>query len=358
MRSTMIIGALLFAVPAFAADLSFVSKKQQEAAKSWIEREGFPAHELMSRPAADRAKAALFATYRYCDAGPERYTDLDDLYSGCSTQCGGFSYFYRGLAAALGIETRFFRIYNIPNQGNHVAVEAKIDGEWVFLDPTFGAYFEDQKQPLSFAEISIGTPENELMSRVRQADKTAPMTKAADLQTAFNATYDHKYMPITNYQVAEAATTDGRNELLALRIQIASGETLGDFSASDRTTLSDAWLTYTNATLNDPDLLNDTSYNAAQLTNAGPQKLTILNMSGLPPRESTSIELRFFNPGDVQEIQISSPGKELQLGVSILPVPRGASTVVIPFRTRSDRGEIFLRNAAQTGLIELFALRL
>ena len=344
--------------PAPAADLTFVSQDQQDAARIWINRNDFPTSELMSRPVAERAKAALFATYRFCDAGDETYSDLNSLYDHCSTQCGGFSYFYRGLAKVLGVESRFFRIYNIPNQGNHVAVEVNLGGQWGFVDPTFGAYFEGESGPMSFSVIASALTPSSLAQHVRQADKSAPLSEATDLDQAFSATYDHTYMPITNYQVAEAATTDDPNELLALRIQIAAGSTIGDFEATDRKALSDGWLAYTNATLNDDAPLNDTSYNAAQLFNNGLQKLAILEMTGLAPNASASVDLRFFNPGEAQEIQISSLGKELQLGMyGIVQVPPGASTIQVGFRSRADHGEIFVRSLAPLGLVELFAVR-
>ena len=41
----------------------------------------------------------------------------------------------------LGHQTRYVNFHNIPQQGNHSAVEVLIDSKWGFLDPTFGAYF-------------------------------------------------------------------------------------------------------------------------------------------------------------------------------------------------------------------------
>ncbi|XAM01112.1 transglutaminase domain-containing protein [Phycisphaeraceae bacterium D3-23] len=68
--------------------------------------------------------------------------------------CGEIAAVYRGVLAALGVESRtvWLRKNVFDPHDSHVSVEARIDGRWVLIDPTFHATFVDAEGQLLGAQ--------------------------------------------------------------------------------------------------------------------------------------------------------------------------------------------------------------
>lgn len=77
-------------------------------------------------------------------------------------QCGWRDLLFRDLFTQIGVENRRVNFFDIPFQGNHSASEIKINGKWMFFDPSFGIYFEKigGSAPLSIAEVRRLGPDN------------------------------------------------------------------------------------------------------------------------------------------------------------------------------------------------------
>lgn len=339
---------------------------QLQAAESWLQAKALDAAHMRSMSVEDRAKAVLFATYKFCKVGDQRHTDLNNLYEDCVAQCGGFAYFFRGIAEFIGLETRYSKLFNIPNQGNHVGVEVKMpSGRWGFFDPTFGNFFtqdgEYAGEALSIHSVSTEFNATGLDDAVLQADKNLPLQTATEPSRAFGATFDHRLMSLRNYQVAEAITQDDPDEMLMLEIPVdaISDIEIGAFSSNDPTALNAAWLDYTNKTLNDNNPYNDTSYDSALLYNSETLKTTILSFNRLIPMKFYNLSIKFYNSGVGQRIQIQNVGKSLRFGArTISEAPPGISEFTISFLPAKASGQIYLRNMDRGGIVRMFAMRL
>jgi hypothetical protein len=71
-------------------------------------------------------------------------SSVDGLIASGWGACGVRDNIIRAVLADLNIETRRIGFTRVPIQNGHVATEFLIDGEWVFMDSTFGVYFTDQ----------------------------------------------------------------------------------------------------------------------------------------------------------------------------------------------------------------------
>lgn len=322
-------------------------------ARLWFIDNGFDVADLLNLPDSERARMVTVLTYRFCKTGNETPRDLNELYGYCSTQCGGYAYVARGLAEVLGLRTRYANLYNIPQQGNHVAVELLVNGVWEFYDPTFGAFFTEDGAPegrvLNLSQIA-GQEEGGLESKVVQADKTAGLSKPP----GYSGNFEHQYMEVENYRSPEAIVQFLPGEMLLLRVPVASTEAIGPAGETDRAQLVAGWLAYTNATLNDSDPENDTSFSSYLLLNRPIQRATALDISGLSPGRHV-VAVTLHNPGAPQRLQVSPLGKPTRLlSERIVTLPGGSHVIDIAFATVSSDATIFLRNM-DAGVLELYA---
>lgn len=322
-------------------------------ARLWFIENGFDVAELLTRPEAERARLVTVLTYRFCDPGNALFPDLNELYTSCSTQCGGYAYVARGLAEVLDLRTRYANLYNIPQQGNHTVVELLVDGVWEFYDPRFGAFFTDDGTPggrvMNISQVS-GQDEGVLASKVVQIDKVADLFQPP----GYSADFDHKYMEVDNYRTTKAIVQFLPGEMLWLRVPLTSAEPVGPAGETDRARLSAGWLAYTNATLNDSDPENDTSYSSYFLHNQPIQRGTAVDVSGLVPGRHV-VTVTLYNPGAPQRLQVSPLGKPTRLlSERIVTLPTGSHVIDIAFATGSSDATIFLKNM-DAGVLELYA---
>lgn len=330
---------------------------QVERATRWFDESAVDRDRLLQTSELERARAATFLTYRFCETGNGMPADPNDLYSECSTTCVGYAYVAEGLAQSLGLRTRRANLYNIPNQGNHTAIEILVDGEWSFFDPTFGAFFTEDGTAggdvLGLWELSR---EPDLSANVVQAEEIAGATGLE--AEIWEGEFDHEFMSLRNYQVAESITQGDPDELLLLNIPIRSGADAGDIELAERDLLTSAWLAYTNATLHDDDPLNDTSFASSLISNAGVSRTTLVTISDNEPNQPRCISVRLVNSNNsAQVIQVGAVGKTTKLLTKrYIEVSPGSAVHVIGYLPAVASAQLYLRHTG-SGVTEMLGLR-
>jgi hypothetical protein len=343
-----------------------VTKGQIDAAREWFDRNDIDVSALNKMSATDRSKMLTFLTYKFCRNSSETRSDLDTLYQDCATQCGGYSYFFRGLAAALGLRTRYARLYNIPNQGNHVAVEVEIeDKNWAFFDPTFGVFFSDtglSENVLSLQQITTTKTLDKLLKIVKQANNQYELSSNQPLHELFDAEFNHRYMSVRNYMKPEALSTDHPDEMVILEIPMSldrRSAVFGDFSSYKYEQLSMSWLNQTNFSLNDDDPLNDISYVTSQLTNAAEERLTLISLEDMVPNREYKAMIRFVNRTKIdKQLQISALGRGLQISNGgLVTLEPGTHDLPLNILSLRSFGQFYIRNLEADGIAFLFGIR-
>lgn len=99
-------------------------------------------------------------------------------------RCGFTTAFVRGCASGVGIETRQVHMLNVTANNNfddgHVALEAKVAGEWKLFDvPNDTAWVDDQGELLSLAEVVLERPVNLEMRALAQSRVGRTITPGA-----------------------------------------------------------------------------------------------------------------------------------------------------------------------------------
>lgn len=349
-----------------AGHVSPIGSAGRKAARSWLDRQGIDFPSLKDMTPSERAARLNQAVYDYCENGhSDTPTDLNDLYETCATACGGISYVLRGLLEATGDRTRYAHLYNIPNQGNHTAVEVDLgNGHWGFFDPTFGVYFTQSGlaggEVLSLADVSGSPSETRLSSQVLQAPDQARQILVGSLEALYEAQFDHLYMSLKNYMVAEALSYDDPREWIVLDIDLRLEEgraSLGDFEARDVTTLSAGWLADTNEQLLNSDLTDDVSYYANRLW-ANQSSLTTVSISNLSSGSGGTVTLLFWNPVDIStDLQILPLGKTARFETPrILSIPPGRSEFSIPYIAEESIIRFGLKNLGDVPFVHLFGI--
>ena len=333
------------------------------AARDWYASAGVDIDAVAQLPVDERARRLTQAVYAFCESGPQTVSHIDALFEDCVTACGGFSYVLRGLLEATGAQTRYINLYNIPNQGNHTAVEVNLGDRWAFYDPTFGAYFtrdgEADGPVLILNEIVAGYSADELENHVVQAhDETAPFM-SEPLASLFSETFDHTYMTLENYQLAEARSRLDARELIVLDIPLAlDGGTagIGDFDAETVADAQSAWLVQTNAILLDDDLANDVSYVSHELSNRKSERVTTVSVSNVQPGHRYEISLVLFGR-DGQEVQISAMGRSAYYGGRNRVRLTGTRSVeTARFVAVENTARFAVRNFNPTGTVRMLAI--
>ncbi|MGH6770772.1 MAG: hypothetical protein ACRECO_17320 [Xanthobacteraceae bacterium] len=130
-------------------------------AKDYRELVSF-AKEHASNPVA---LAKILTAWQYTSLLPggvgSEPTSAEDVPHELNASCGWRDILLKALFAEIGIEGRRVNFYEVPFQGGHTATELKINGKWMFFDPTFGTYFERKGgggNPLSVEEIRADWP--------------------------------------------------------------------------------------------------------------------------------------------------------------------------------------------------------
>ncbi|MGC6511941.1 MAG: transglutaminase domain-containing protein [Parvibaculales bacterium] len=301
------------------------------------------------------------SVYAHCVNGSIS-VPLDTLFQDCEATCFGYAHVLRGLLEALGYQTRFVHLHNIPNQGNHTALEIKINGKWRFLDPTFGAYFTTDGTPdgdlLSLQEV-IRHDLASLQTKVVATQKTRPLSNQS-INTLYGAPFLHPYMRLVNYLVAEQISYGDQSEYLNLDIPIQLKNGYGSFGLKQPAPLQElekGWLNITNQSLRDEDLLNDVSYNSSFLSLSPTTRITTLSLSGLTPGKPHKLRVLFYNYYDGGEIEILQIGKSVK-NLMIEPVTLGKGThfyegAFIPHRSNAV---YLIRQKKENRLSRLFGV--
>lgn len=267
------------------------------------------------------AKILTAHVFGVCSSEPQTGSMID-LFENCKTACGGYSYVLRSLLEYLGYQTRYANMHNIPQQGNHTAVEVLIEGEWAFLDPTFGAFFSENGEAsgplMSLSQIVKDGIKSHNVFRVRNRGVNhieKPLdeifTNEKDLTDPLkNGTGT---LLVSSYLRTEQIEYGSKEILLPLEIPIvldgknmASFGTLSDLSFE---LLQEIWLTQTNERLNDEITKNDVSFNTSFLYNNSGPKITFLRISNLQPKTRYNIFLNFFTNEKSLKVQITNIGK-------------------------------------------------
>ena len=113
--------------------------------------------------------------------------------------CGHQAELFGAILKALGLKTRPVQFWWRDDEGkavNHIAVEVVLDGKWRLFDPTFGAYFLDERQELlGTEEIRRGKfiPMFNPISGPYRSYKYAGLDPFAHLsRDRVNVTFDHR----------------------------------------------------------------------------------------------------------------------------------------------------------------------
>ncbi len=321
---------------------------------SWFDKQGYDTLAFETIPKKDIVLRLNQAVYSFCEAGTAP-DDLDDLYAECIGQCGGFAYVLRGLLKELGIETRNANLHNIPNQGNHTAVEAFVDNRWMFVDPTFGVFFSEDGMPggrvLSLNEINFAYREKELDDFVLQARKPKSNVDREPLSTLYDAVFAHEFMALRNYQVAEQIEYGFADSSLNLDIPLSlkSGDAkLGIDELSERSVMEASWLDATNQTLLDDNPLNDVSFNTSYLF---PKKLVTLSLYDLEPDHPYLIRMFLASDQDNQPLAIHNVGKGVLLDRNRSVVhEKGTQVVEVRLSAKRPVGTIMLQSVGASKL--------
>ncbi len=164
-------------------EASPLSEQARAAADQWYADNKVSPTQLMTRRGNEIAAYLNKAVYAHCVNGSNN-AQINKLFQTCETTCFGYAYVLRGLLENLGYQTRFVHLHNIPQQGNHTAMEVLIDEKWRFFDPTFGVYFTNNGRAdgeiLSLNDIiknDLPTLNKKFRPRKKQSHNFSPQRK-------------------------------------------------------------------------------------------------------------------------------------------------------------------------------------
>lgn len=344
----------------------------EASVEGWLSTYGLSQKSFEKMTVEELAKRICAGAYNHCAwdaAGVPWLDELNELLKpGMKTACGGYAYVMRAILEYFGVRTRNRDFMNIPQQGNHTAVEVEIeDDHWAFFDPTFGCFFTEdgsfESPALSLRQVSVDLYGKDLHDFVVQARTIDPSMTDQPLDQLYGEKFAHELMEITNYQKAEATLESDAGAVLALHFPIDLGEgefSVGDMESDDVQALSQEFLRFTNERLNDDDPWNDTSFNVSQLyNNKHYQKLTVFKLQNLNIGEHYSIQFRFFNKYTVpQRLQIGNIGFGVTaISATSIEIEPGLNSYTERFVARQREADLFLRHMGQGARVDMLALR-
>lgn len=277
------------------------------AARALLDRVDPEWQALAERPKIEIAKRMNYLAFNYCEA-KRPHTELGPaLFEECRYSCSGFVYVLRGLLAVYGIESRHTGLYNIPIQGNHSLVEARVGTDaWILLDPTFGVFFTEDgvpsQKPVDMDTLQFGLAEGELVEHAVSAARESVEDLRRPLEAIYRSQhFDRPLMEISAYRSAEAYGYDDPDLPLdlGLTLQLARGEaTFGAQSPIDMDRAPGQFLKVTNRTLNDTAPGNDVSFRISFLGRVNRDARLLLELHALEPSALYRVTLRGVNPGE------------------------------------------------------------
>jgi hypothetical protein len=308
----------------------------------------------------EKIKTLLFFSFNFC-TNSQPHTgqkNINDLFTDCKSACGGFSYVLRGLLASQKIKSRFVNLYNVPIQGNHTLVEAEYaPNRWMLVDPTFGTYFSIVRQKkekyLSLDEVRL-LSQKEIAKAAKTTEKRSDFTNntANGRVSFFQDSFNFPNMAVGSYIEAEGAIPVGQGipmlQPLVMTLDLKSGiEQAGDLSATSLQHGREAWLKWSNRTLQNENPSDDTSYLFHIVGDYPPyfESLNIIKLEKLQPKEFYEIEIAGISElGKKAQLSIVSLGKNI-----IIPfeepiiLKEGRFTIKRQFFAKKNNGEICLK---------------
>lgn len=309
------------------------------------------------------AKRLNYVVFNHCK-NEQPHTgrvDINELFHECRAACGGYSYVLRGLLAVHGIPSRYANLYNVPQQGNHTLVEANVGpGQWMLLDPTFGSYFTKDGNPdgeaLSLSGVRFELNLQTIGERVFVAQKGDPAEATKDLSHLYGqGRFSYPYMRVENYLLAEgyAPTGLGLTVPLVLPLRVVDGVAqAGTLEAATVAEGEQAFLSWTNATLNNDDLEDDTSYLFSIVGSHPPyfESLNIVHVDGLENNIEYELRVAGTSRNHSNEIQIVDIGRGVSMNSVLQEVtPAGPFTISRIFRSETGDARFAIRLIRSSG---------
>ena len=317
--------------------------------------------------AEDVAKYLNHLVFNFCsNTLPHTGTsDINELFVECRTACGGYLYVLRGLLASQGITTRISNFYNLPQQGNHSAVEVEVKpGEWALFDPTFGTFFtldgNVEGQPLSTEDVRFLLNRETISTSVLMAKKDASVNRMP-LKELYEQDFRAQYMNLENYALAEQAVSEGSDAIVPLitTLNVEGGEAVaGSPSFDDAASGQSSFLKWTNETLLNNHPVDDTSYLfhiVGQYENFF-QSMNVLRIIGLTLGDLYEIQIHGYT-ATASKIQLVPFGRSVKLNV-IEPqsVEAGRFTVSRSLKSEEKDVEILISNRSDNAF-SVFAIK-
>lgn len=222
-------------------------------ANQLIDSKGFK-EELLT--VVDLEKALFLNAFvnSFCESTSTNNENLQALFVDCQTACGGQSFVLSELLNVFGIEARLYNIYNVPIQGNHTMVEARIDGRWILLDPTFGTVMRHRETLLNLDEFRLLVLDGHDASTIVWQSPEVPLESIS--ATAPLASYELGFksasFPIEGYYTYETSGVYSPDSVVVLSADLFQNQSLSRIELGNPTpaSISDAFLEFTNAILN------------------------------------------------------------------------------------------------------------
>jgi hypothetical protein len=270
------------------------------------------------------AKFLNHLVFSYCrnEAPRTGVNNINELFNNCNTECGGYSYVLRGLLNVYGIKTRYSNFYNLPQQGNHTAVEVEIEkGRWSLFDPTFGVFFtldgNPESQPLSTEEVRFLLDEVSIFKSVNSVSTKRIVAENHKLINLYNNKFSADYMKLENYLLAEQAVSGGANAVvpLILPVDLKNGYVMfGSKTFLDLNTADLNFLNDTNNILNNESLEDDVSFlfRIIGKNDEDFRTINILRFNNLIPGIKYDLEIYGYAP-NYSKIQIVPIGRSAKI---------------------------------------------
>ncbi len=327
--------------------------------KHWIKENITPHYgDIADLDNFEKAKIINYAVYNSCILSSHNLapSEINQLFYDCKTQCGGYSYVMEHVLSFYGVNNRRVNIYNVPQVGNHTAVEVEVaDGIWSFFDPTYGTYFvsEGQPYPASLSDIGQSFDVEDLKNGARQA----LLNRTGFAKYEYKNEFTDEYMNVENYisfeQIEFVGETVARP--LVIPIDLASGSFQTRILENDSTEQEfvDNWLAYTYETLNDDDPLNNTSFVAGFLT-YDRKDISIVRIDNMQPNTEYRFRFQYFTSNEMT-LSIVPVGIESNVNPSgIVQMGQGQGVTEMTVSSDTTRAQIMMnRGNGEVGYLRI-----
>lgn len=293
---------------------------------------------------SDKEKALYLnaVVFNFCENKQPHIQNLDSLFVNCNTACGGYSYVLRGLLESEGIKTRYINFYNIPNQGNHTGVEAWINDRWAFLDPTFGAFFTENRH---FESRIVDAQElNWLLAQGKTEDIgvwSVEKGKYKSENFIYNDSFERPYMYVENYGMAENVSelNPDNKVMFSLNVSLKGDHVIfGDVQSKDFQSLDQNFLSSTNKTLLDDNLSNNTSYLFSRISdNLNYSPVHSINIGNVNRGKKYKVKMRFYVDHGRPDISVIGDGLTMVIGEKYIDdISHNVKDIVFPFVSKKN----------------------